>query len=247
MSRASQTGNSSRPPTPWCHRSTSEGPCVESYRRGERELWPDLDRRSVGGAGRHVRGGWGFACSVFAFPVPNGPSPVGVLEDLPRHTGVTLTCRGGVGAACAAAVGHILRAALDRFLCASDPADSAGSAIGDDGFRDQSSRRSSSMSPECSRSSLPSSQIKHWLGCALTAMPNGRSVSEVAADIVARELFLRDQCGGGRTGRPGADPLFRPHPVWGGLPSGSASASDAGQSAVPATTEEVPDRRKDSR
>lgn len=109
-----------------------EGPCIDTYRSGTRQLWPDL-----GTAPAMAR--WPvFTVEVdsldvralFAFPVATGQITVGVLELYRATTGRLGPAEQQSGLACAAAINHMIATDMDRLAAAEDgdftSVDSAG-------------------------------------------------------------------------------------------------------------------------
>ncbi|MGM7647724.1 GAF and ANTAR domain-containing protein [Nocardia sp. JW2] len=164
-----------------------EGPCIDTYRGGERQLWPDLtatpattrwpvfttELLSLG-----VR-------ALFAFPVPSDGTTLGVLELYRANSGRLTAAEQESGIACAAAIGHMLGTDLDR-LANTDPlaVDPAGEEF--------------SRAVIFNAAGMVAVQLAVSADEALARLraycyANGRSISAVAADIVARRLSLRDE------------------------------------------------------
>ncbi|MEV0685019.1 GAF and ANTAR domain-containing protein [Nocardia sp. NPDC050378] len=165
-----------------------EGPCIDTYRRGERQLWPDLTatpattRWPVFTAELLTLG----VRALFAFPVPSGDATVGVLELYRMSSGRLSAVEQDSGLACAAAVGHMIGADLDRLadteaLAATDPA-------GEEFSRAVIFNAAGMVAVQ-----LAVSADEALARLRAYCYANGRSISAVAADIVARRLSLHDQ------------------------------------------------------
>jgi hypothetical protein len=171
-----------------------EGPCIDTYRNGARQAWPNL-------ATEPAMARWPvFSMEVnsldvralFTFPVASGRVTVGVLELYRGTTGHLGAVEEEAGLACAAAIGHMLSSDLDR-LAVEDP---AGGALSDDGI--------DTAGEDFSRAVIFNAVGMVAVQLAVSAdeglarlraycYANGRPIGTVAADIVARRLSLRDQ------------------------------------------------------
>lgn len=176
-----------------------EGPCVDAYFGGHPELWPDLS------AAPAVRRWPAFAreagalgvCAAFAFPVPGLYRPIGVLELYRGDVGALAVGGPESAAACAIAVGNTLEATWIERAAAAGGVEQAIEISGLDDASDAAAR-------DFSRSEvyIASGMVAVQLTVSTTealdrlrayAYAQERSITEVAADIVARRLSLRKQ------------------------------------------------------
>ncbi|WP_433715068.1 GAF domain-containing protein [Nocardia sp. CA-084685] len=176
-----------------------EGPCVEAYRSDQRQIWPDLTstdalRRWPAFTGEVLALG---VRAVFAFPVPGVRKSVGVLELYRGLPGGLGGVERDSGDACAVAVGRALRADWDRRVDALGGVDEVVDAVvaqgGIDGVDDEFSRAVvfNAVGMVAVQLAVPTDQGLARLRAYCYA--EGRAISDVAADIVARRLSLRDQ------------------------------------------------------
>ncbi len=168
-----------------------EGPCLDAYRTDRPLLWPDMS--APGTATR-----WpAFTAEVvalgvhaiYAFPVPGNGSPLGVLELHRRTTGGLSTAEEESGLACATAIGRLLESDVDRLAVAA-ALDDPGLVVGAD---DEFSRALVFNASGMVAVQLAVSADEGLARLRAYCFANGRPISEVAADIVARRLSLRDQ------------------------------------------------------
>ncbi|MGW5918686.1 GAF and ANTAR domain-containing protein [Nocardia fluminea] len=171
-----------------------EGPCIDAYRSGERQLWADLT------TGPAIAQWPVFTVEVnsldvralFAFPVSSGRVTVGVLELYRGTTGHLGPVEEESGLACAAAIGHMLSADLDR-LATADGADVALPIEGIDTVGEEFSRAVIFNAVGMVAVQLAVSADEGLARLRAYCYANGRPIGTVAADIVARRLSLRDQ------------------------------------------------------
>lgn len=176
-----------------------EGPCVEAYHTGHRQIWPDLSspeavNRWPAFTGEVLVLG---VRAVFTFPVPGVRRAVGVLELYRGLPGELAPVEQESGDACAIAVGQVLRADIDRRVAdaggVEDAVDSAATQGVLDGVDDGFSR-----AVVYNAAGMVAVQLAVPVDEALARLraycyADGRPIGEVAADIVARRLSLRDQ------------------------------------------------------
>ncbi|MEV6661391.1 GAF and ANTAR domain-containing protein [Nocardia fluminea] len=170
-----------------------EGPCIDAYRSGERQLWADL-------TAAHATAQWPvFAAEVtslevralFAFPVASSRVPVGVLELYRGTSGHLGAAEQESGLACASAIGHMISTDLDR-LADADPRD--GTPV--DGINPAGEEFSRAVI--FNAAGMVAVQLAVSADEGLTRLRaysyvNGRPIGTIAADIVGRRLSLRDQ------------------------------------------------------
>ncbi|MEU4318253.1 GAF and ANTAR domain-containing protein [Nocardia fluminea] len=171
-----------------------EGPCIDAYRSGERQLWADLTTGlataqwpvfTIEVNSLDVR-------ALFAFPVASGRVTVGVLELYRGTTGHLGTAEEESGLACAAAIGHMISADLDRFAAA-DGADVALPIEGIDTVAEEFSRAVIFNAAGMVAVQLAVSADEGLARLRAFCYANGRPIGTVAADIVAHRLSLREQ------------------------------------------------------
>ncbi|WP_378741303.1 GAF and ANTAR domain-containing protein [Nocardia brasiliensis] len=176
-----------------------EGPCIDAYVKGRQQMCPDLAEESAG-----MR--WpGFTAEVvalgvsaaFAFPVPGTWRPVGVLELYRRTAGDLTEGEQRSAGACALATGTALHHYWStRMLAAGGVENTAGSDEFDQAIDD--------MADEFSRSEVyvASGMVAVQLAVSTAealdrlrayCYAHARSITDVAAEILAHRLSLRDQ------------------------------------------------------
>lgn len=174
-----------------------EGPCLDSYRRGDAEMWPDLtadqaaerwpaftpDALAIG-----VR-------AAFAFPVFGRRMPIGVLELYRGSTGDLDSRARESAVACAAAVGGTLSA---NWAVRVREAGSVASALETDIEENPADTSEFSRAEVYIAAGMVSVQLQVPTAEGLTRLraysyAQGRSIAAVAADITAGRLSLRDQ------------------------------------------------------
>ncbi|UGT63832.1 GAF and ANTAR domain-containing protein [Nocardia asteroides] len=177
--------------------TVGEGPCVEAYHHDRRELWPDL---SAGAAGARWPAFSADALAlgvraVFAFPVPGAQGAVGVLELYRSTTGALSADEQESAGACADVVGAALRGEWERRIRAAGGVQGAVEAAvaRGAGVADGYSRTVVFNAAGMVAVQLAVSPDEALARLRAYAYANGRSISEVAADIVARTLNMRDQ------------------------------------------------------
>ncbi|WP_194820306.1 GAF and ANTAR domain-containing protein [Nocardia sp. XZ_19_385] len=176
-----------------------EGPCLTAYRDNRAEIWPEL------GAGPAAER-WPALTpemlnlgvrATFAFPVPGARRPIGVLELYSKTVGALAEGAEHSAAGCALAIGKALQTNWQERVVA---AGGVESALERSGFQDPSLGELG----EFSRSEVyvASGMAAVQLGVSAEqgldrlrayTYAQGRPITEVAADIVARRLSLRDQ------------------------------------------------------
>ncbi len=168
-----------------------EGPCIDTYRSGVRHMWPDL-------AATAAMARWPvFTVEVdsldvralFAFPVATGQITVGVLEMYRATTGRLGAAEQQSGLACAAAISHMISTDLERL--ASEGTDFA--VTGTEPAGEEFSRAVIFNAAGMVAVQLAVSADEGLARLRAYCYANGRPISVVAADIVARRLSLRDQ------------------------------------------------------
>ncbi|MGF0315531.1 GAF and ANTAR domain-containing protein [Nocardia fluminea] len=168
-----------------------EGPCIDAYRSGERQLWADLTTGlataqwpvfTVEVNSLDVR-------ALFAFPVDSGRVTVGVLELYRGTTGHLGTAEEESGLACAAAIGHMISAGLDRLAAA----DVALPIEGIDTVAEEFSRAVIFNAAGMVAVQLAVSADEGLARLRAYCYASGRPIGTVAADIVAHRLSLRAQ------------------------------------------------------
>ncbi|WP_378738985.1 GAF and ANTAR domain-containing protein [Nocardia brasiliensis] len=176
-----------------------EGPCVDAYRDDRGELWPDLTLAAA--AAR-----WpAFTPDVlalgvraaFAFPVPGVQRPIGVLELYRDTVGMLAATEQESAVAVAVAVGRTLRANWAERI---DAAGSVETALDKAGSDDRSLENANDFSRAevFNAAGMVAVQLAVPVAVGLDRLraysyAQRRSIAEVAADIVARRLSLRDQ------------------------------------------------------
>ncbi|GAB2666720.1 GAF and ANTAR domain-containing protein [Nocardia goodfellowii] len=176
-----------------------EGPCLAAYRDNHEELWPELD------AGPAAERWPAFTPEIlalgvraaFAFPVPGARRPIGVLELYRKTIGVLTAEARHSAAGCAFAIGKALQTNWHERVLAAGGVESAValSELREPGFEEPGSFSRSEVY-------VASGMVAVQLGVSAEegldrlraySYAQGRSIVEVAADIVARRLSLRDQ------------------------------------------------------
>ena len=153
-----------------------EGPCIDTYRNGVGQTWPDLTTPpatarwpvfTVEVNSLDVR-------ALFTFPVAAGRVTVGVLELYRTTTGHLGTAEEESGLACAAAIGHMITTDLDTAT-------------------EEFSRAVIFNAAGMVAVQLAVSADEGLARLRAYCYANGVPIGTVAADIVARRLSLRDQ------------------------------------------------------
>ncbi|QBS43886.1 GAF and ANTAR domain-containing protein [Nocardia sp. CS682] len=176
-----------------------EGPCVDAYRADRNQLWPDLALGAV--AAR-----WpaftpdALALGVraaFAFPVPGVLRPIGVLELYRSTVGVLAGAEQESALACAVAVGRTLHANWAERI---DQAGGVETALDAAGLDNDSPEPDGEFSGAeiFNAAGMVAVQLAVPISEGLDRLraysyAQRRSIADVAADIVARRLSLRDQ------------------------------------------------------
>lgn len=177
-----------------------EGPCLDAYIHGRPLLCAQLDD------GAKVARWPVFAVdsfnlgvrAVFAFPVPGQRRPVGVLELYRRSPGGLREREQESAAKCAAAIGQTLQSNWDRYAARAGSAEDAIEAA-------------AVTAAELHKPADPFTRSQVYVAAGMVAVQlavstdegldrlraysyaQGRSVSSVSADIIARRLSLQDQ------------------------------------------------------
>lgn len=176
--------------------TTGEGPCFDAYLKDSPQFHPELT--SVAQTSRwHV-----FAAdatqlgvhALFAFPVPNGRRPMGVLELYRRTAGNLTETEYAAAAACVSAISRRLQLNWTELVTYSGSAEEAinAAAATDSEPRNPFSRRQVHIAGGMVAVRLglnPGEAIDRLRAYSYT---NGLPISAVAADIIARRLTLPD-------------------------------------------------------
>ncbi|MEU4813050.1 GAF and ANTAR domain-containing protein [Nocardia fluminea] len=171
-----------------------EGPCIDTYRDGVLQSWPDLTTQPATARwpAFTVEVNSLDVCALFTFPVASGRVTVGVLELYRATTGHLGTAEEESGLACAAAIGHMISTDLDR-LAHADPADAVLPVEGIDTATEEFSRAVIFNAAGMVAVQLAVSADEGLARLRAYCYANGLPIGTVAADIVARRLSLRDQ------------------------------------------------------
>lgn len=179
-----------------------EGPCIDAYTSGLPQLVDDLD-------GPVPRSKWPIfvsdatalgAASVFAYPIASGPTAFGVLELYRLSTGRLGSAEQAAAQTCALAVGRTL---LERYAADQDQRVAGGerpSRHDEFGGDARFTRADVYVAAGMAAVQLAVSADEALDRLRAYAYQSGRRVRDVADDIIARRLSLRDERddGGGR-------------------------------------------------
>lgn len=179
-----------------------EGPCFDAYADDDPKFYPELT--DVAKTWRWPT----FACeatrlgaqALFAFPVPDGVRPMGVLELYRRTTGGLADPERSSARTCATAIAHQLESNwcehVSRFQTPDDAIDATATA--------SASNQEPAGPFNRTQIHVAGGMVAVQLGVQADegvdrlrafAYARGRPVSSVAADIIARRLTLRHQDG----------------------------------------------------
>jgi hypothetical protein len=179
-----------------------EGPCFDAYLDDDPKFYPELGDAAQTSrwptfASEATRVG---AQALFAYPVPNGARPVGVLQLYRRTTGGLDDSEHSSAKACATAIAHQLESNwqdhVSRFPSAEEAIDATAIAGAADHQPSDAFTRT--------QIHVAGGMVAVQLGVRAEegvdrlrafAYGCGRSVYSVAADVIARRMTLRDQDG----------------------------------------------------
>jgi hypothetical protein len=179
--------------------TVGEGPCLDAYLYDSPQFYPDLDNvvqtsRWPTFAADATRLG---AHALFAFPIPDGQRPAGVLELYRRCAGSLTAAQYASAATCAAAIGVRLQsnwqahaAQFDSAEQAIDAAATAGSASGDS--TDAFTRTQIHIAGGMVAVQLAIHADEAIDRLRAYSFARNLAISAVAADIIARRLTLPD-------------------------------------------------------
>jgi hypothetical protein len=176
-----------------------EGPCLDAYLYDSPQFYPELDdvaqtSRWPTFAADATRLG---AHALFAFPIPDGQRPMGVLE-LYRRTAGSLTAAEYTSAtACAAAISRQLQSNWQEYASRFDSADKAIDAAAAAGAAPDQPADAFTRTQIHIAGGMIAVQLELNTGEAIDRLraysyARGRPISAVAADVIARRLTLRD-------------------------------------------------------
>jgi GAF domain-containing protein len=177
-----------------------EGPCLDAYHRREAQLLPDLIESSVTDR-------WPMFTSealdlgvrsVFAFPVVEGDSPLGVLELYRRTTGPLALDEHNAALTIAATAALTVRQNWNAYLVRTGDSGGADAAAENLSEAQADSPGTFSRSQVYLASGMASVQLGIPADQALDRLraysyQNGRSIKDVSDDVVGRRLNLRDE------------------------------------------------------
>ncbi|MEV0252401.1 GAF and ANTAR domain-containing protein [Nocardia sp. NPDC050712] len=175
-----------------------EGPCLSAYRDDRPELWPDL------AAGQAVAR-WPALTpelltrgvnAVFAFPVPGSRRPIGVLELYRTSVGGLTPTAQHSASGCALAIGKALRADWQERALSAGGVEFAleiGELPDPSAEEEEFSRTEVYVASGMAAVQLGVSAEEGLDRLRAYSYAQSRSLAEVAADLVARRLSLRDQ------------------------------------------------------
>ncbi|WP_051721188.1 MULTISPECIES: GAF domain-containing protein [Actinomycetes] len=177
-----------------------EGPCLDAYHHHDTQLLPDLRDSAATGrwpvfAGEALDIG---VRSVFAFPVVEGGTPLGVLELYRRTAGALAVDELNAALTIAATAAFTVRQNWDEYLARTDDSGGADAAAENLSQAQVDSPGSFSRSQVYLASGMAAVQLGIPAGEALDRLraysyQHGRSIKDVSDDVVARRLNLRDE------------------------------------------------------
>jgi hypothetical protein len=176
-----------------------EGPCFDAYLDDSPQFHPELtsatptSRWPIFAADAEQMG----VHALFAFPIPDGQRPMGVLELYRRTPGSLATAEHASAMACAAAIAHRLASNWNNHVARCGGAEKAIEAAATTGAA------SSDPTHPFTRTQIhiAGGMVAIQLGVnpdegldrlRAYSYTQGRRISSVAADIIARRLSLRD-------------------------------------------------------
>ena len=176
-----------------------EGPCFDAYLNDDPQFYPELSR--VDQTPRWPT----FAAdatqlgvhALFAFPVPDGQRPMGVLELYRRTAGGLSDAERAAAKACAAAIAQQLESNWQQHLARFGSIERALDAAATAGVDPTDSSDPFTRTQVHVAAGMVSIQLGISAGDAVDRLRAysyacGQSVSSVAADIIARRLTLHD-------------------------------------------------------
>ncbi len=176
-----------------------EGPCLDAYVYNRPQVYPELD--NVAQTSRWPT----FAAeatelgvhALFAFPIPDGQRPVGVLELYRRTAGSLAAADYAVTAACAAEIGRLMQSNWEAHAAQFDNAEKAIDAAATGGAASDESAEAFARTQIHIAGGMVAVQLAVNADEAIDRLRAysyacGRSISSVAADIIARRLTMRD-------------------------------------------------------
>jgi hypothetical protein len=179
-----------------------EGPCFDAYLDDDVKFYPELGNVDQASrwptfASEATRLG---AQALFAFPVPDGDRPMGVLELYRRTAGSLDDSEDSFARTCATAIAHRLgsnwRDHVSRFPTAQEAIDATAIAGASEQVpADPFTRTQIHVAGGMVAVQLRVRAEEGVDRLRAFAYACGRSVSAVAADVIARRLTLRDQDG----------------------------------------------------
>lgn len=173
-----------------------EGPCFDAHREGHPQSYPQLD--TVGAAPRWPT----FAAdaaqlgvhALFAFPVPDGQRPMGVVELYRRVPGALTDFQHGLASFCASAIATRLRANWESLVSLTGSPEAAVDVAVTSAVMNEPPDAFSRL-----RVHVAAGVVAEQLGISADegvdrlrahAYASGQTLSSVAADIIARHLTL---------------------------------------------------------
>jgi hypothetical protein len=179
-----------------------EGPCFDAYVDDDPQFYPELS--DVAQTSRWPT----FACeatrlgaqALFAFPVPNGDRPVGVLELYRRNTGGLTDPEHSSAKTCATAIAHQLESNWQDHASRFQTPEEAIDATAIASASNQEPADPFTRTQIHVAGGMVAVQLGVQAGEGVDrlrafAYACGRPVSSVAADVIARRLTLRDHAG----------------------------------------------------
>jgi hypothetical protein len=182
--------------------TVGEGPCFDAYREDRPQFHPEMT--SVAETSRWPT----FAAeatqlgvhALYAFPIPDGKRPMGVLELYRNSTGSLVASECAAATACAAAIAHRLQSNWHDHVARFGSVEKAVDAAAAVGFAIDAPANPFTRT----QIHVAGGMVAIQLGVhpdegvdrlRAYAFASGRRVSSVAGDIIARRLTLRDQTG----------------------------------------------------
>jgi hypothetical protein len=176
-----------------------EGPCFDAYLYDSPQFYPELDNVAQTSrwpmfAAEATRLG---VHALFAFPIPDGQRPMGVLELYRRTAGSLAAAEYASAAACTAALAHRLQSNWEDHVTHSDSAEKAIDTAATTG----AASREDADPFTRTQIHLASGMVAIQLGVNADEAVDrlraysyacGRPISSVAADIIGRRLILHD-------------------------------------------------------
>jgi hypothetical protein len=179
-----------------------EGPCLDAYLDDSPQHYPELYRMTQTSrwptfAMEAAQLGVG---ALFAFPVPDGRQPMGILELYRRTAGGLDPGESESAQMCAVAIAHTMQSNWDTYVARAGNAQraidlSAITAAARSEPADPFTRTQIHVAAGMVALQLAVSTAEGIDRLRAYSYASGRSLSTIAADIIARRLSLRDQHG----------------------------------------------------